>query len=176
MLGIIMAATIAAIMAPVFGYPLWIAFSPAVVFGIACVAAMVRQLFFAISGRSWPRTEGRVISARIRRRLTIAGSQASSNEYWEPVVKYEYTVAGNRYVGSGAGLCDPATNSPSDAAASAKRYQVGSKIEVFYRPGKPRDSLLIPGQIGRALVGLAAVTFLTLGFVSAMVLVAVFDR
>jgi hypothetical protein len=63
------------------------------------------------------------------------------------VVKYEYTVDGNRRIGEGAGMNAPVVGT-KEAETLESRYRAGIKVAVYYDPKKPEASLLVPGQVG----------------------------
>lgn len=129
-LGAMMACAAVLMFAPAFGAPLWVAFSPGLFVCLAALAAASRGVVFAIASRKWPQAHGRVISSRVRERISMGLRSRHNTSSWRAVVKFEYEVNGTRYVGSGAGVCDPETTNPEDAKAFAARYRPGAKVAL----------------------------------------------
>ena len=121
------------------------------VFGAFISAGFVRDLYFALKSRRWPRAEGRVVDSR----LHLGGMSRVEDD--SALIEYEYQIGGVRYTsrrldyaGRGAGW---------SARRVLARYSEGDVVGINYDPADPARAVLQPGMsIGnvlRLLVGLA---------------------
>ena len=101
--------------------------------------------------RDWPVTEGQLLISRVERHL----------EYAVPEVTYEYSVAGERYVGHRFSFKDNEILFPMDFEIA---YPEGETTRVFFWPLHPEISVLERGYSAKYL--LAAVAGLVLFLLS----------
>ena len=105
--------------------------------------AGLRNVWIGLISPSWPRAQGLVIAADVRRR----GVRAQRNYAYE---QYAYNVGGVPYDGSRVST----DLFFVDYRAVLSRYRVNQPVQVYYNPNNPRDALLEPGSLeGIWLVG-----------------------
>ncbi len=59
--------------------------------------------------------------------------------------RYRYRVKGEDYLGSRVTFSDSINKTAGELKKLQERYQGKSQIQVFYRPGRPQQSVLVPG-------------------------------
>lgn len=168
MLAVVMTATIAAMLAPVFGAPLFVMLTPGIPLGIAGVIASVRLLRRGGASRHWPSARCQILSSVVERRMTLRGEAQSDNFYWAPLIKYEFIVAGRRCDGveSGNGISWSIEKNLADRFAA--QFPAVKDATVYYNPTDPADSCLIRGQTRGAFIGLVISLILTVNFSGAV--------
>ena len=142
-------------------------------FGLAILAIVVSSLREAAAMKHWPVAQGRVLSAKVEEyRQSISrgtGGPRDRMTLYQPVLLYEYEVAGKRFQGSRIAQ-SPGLNRgvPEFAEKLVEHYPSGSAVMVRYNPKRPDESVLepcVPGSwifgaaIGVALLVLAAYTY-----------------
>ena len=124
--------------------------------GLYLSAGFIRDLYFAIKSKEWPKTAGKVIDADIARTGTGRGSYSSADVY------YEYEVRGERYTSRRIDYAGRGGGAPG-AYDYAGRYSEGQGLAVRYDPNNPKRAVLEtgarPGNFFRLLVGFAVVAF-----------------
>ncbi len=98
--------------------------------GLIALALWLRAR--AAQSRQWPSVEGTVLESRV---------DAAHLEFMKPVLRYQYTVDGCRYVGfrvafSGYGVSRQAM------ARLIEPYPAGRPVRVYYDPGNPASAVL----------------------------------
>lgn len=98
--------------------------------GLIALALWLRAR--AAQSRQWPSVEGTVLEARV---------DDAHLEFMKPVLRYQYTVDGRRYVGfrvafSGYGVSRRAM------ADLIRPYAVGQAVRVYYDPARPASAVL----------------------------------
>jgi len=142
-------------------------------FGLAILAIVVSSLREAAAMKHWPVAQGRVLSAKVEEyRQSISrgtGGPRDRMTLYQPVLLYEYEVAGKRFQGSRIAQ-SPGLNRgvPEFAEKLVERYPSGSAVMVRYNPKRPDESVLEPrvpaswifgAAVGVALLVLAAYTY-----------------
>jgi hypothetical protein len=97
--------------------------------------------------QSFPKTEGRIISAQI---ITRTGSRGRI--YYHPAFVYSYAVPG--YFQSFTGRRYRYDGFPSDQTSAnqiVEAHPAGSAVTVYYNPRNPADTLLSPGVLPQDL-------------------------
>ena len=97
------------------------------------------KLYFATKSLSWPSCEGTIQHAEARRMRQRYG------ELCVVSIRYDYTVADNRYTGSRYNY-DTANLSWKAANKIVSEYPVGTVVKVYYSPSSPQESVLVPGR------------------------------
>ena len=93
---------------------------------------------FRLYGASlrWPSVPGRVLESR----LTLSPHGQNLRNFW---VKYEFEVEGKKYTDYRVALYTIVRK--DEAERLARRFPDDATVEVFYRPGKPKTAVLVPG-------------------------------
>lgn len=102
----------------------------------------VGGLFRSNASKSWPTTQGTVVSSGVR------VPKSSSKSLYTPVVRYEYHVDGHKHTSARVSFGDASTSHSSDAQKVVARYPAGSSITVHYSPKDPASSVLEAGITG----------------------------
>jgi hypothetical protein len=119
------------------------------VIGVLALVAGGRLISISVKGRGWPVTSGHVIEKSVGPSSTTGASRAG--HYFEPRVKYTYTVAGKNYIG---------TRIRSVTAAYDKSHaerivnDMPESVRVHYNPRDPGDAYLQPSSVALAAVAL----------------------
>lgn len=100
--------------------------------GLALLALALWMRRRAAQCAHWPSVEGTVLESRV---------DDAHLEFMKPVLRYQYTVDGRRYVGfrvafSGYGISRPSM------AALIRPYPAGRTVRVFYDPRRPASAVL----------------------------------
>jgi len=103
----------------------------------------VRDIVRGFASKSWPSTQGVVLSSRI-------SSHPGSHASWFPVVTFQYTVDDRAFEGDVIAfhsLSGPRVggNNRADVQEMADSYAAGTTVEVYYDPQDPAVSVLQPG-------------------------------
>ena len=94
----------------------------------------------------WPSVSGQVTSSSVTLETTQADSDSRLESTYYPSVSYDYRVDGQALKGSRIGIGGAVgTARKEDAEAVAKRYAVGSKVDVYYDPANPEYAVLVRG-------------------------------
>lgn len=113
--------------------------------GLILMALIHSRGYEAERTGKWPTTTGTVTES-YSRLFEDYDVQAGSSHWFEPVVSYEYTVAGTRYSSSGVYQKEVMYFLESDLDRLLSRFRVGATVDVHYSPGDPSQSVLIPGH------------------------------
>ncbi len=139
---------------------------------IGVLIVVLCDLPTALASRSWPATQGRVVSTEV-----------TTEEFYEhdvglcPNVQYRYSVAGQDYESHRLGVWNECYNTKARAEEFLKGYPTGAQVLVYYDLGNPQHALLHPGAPDWSYYLLVAVGFLLLGAGAVMAGAAVFgDR
>ncbi len=100
----------------------------------------LRRFSTAWSMRGWQLTQGRVVTAEMRR-----GKNKSPDGclLYDPVLRYSYTVGGQTFEGSRY-THQAVTNAPSLTTQFITRLTQGSEVPVYYHPRNPAEAVVQP--------------------------------
>ncbi len=130
--------------------------------GIAGLVHSLRQNRMRLASFDWPVAEGIVIASKVEKKR---GSKGGAT--YAPIVRYEYTVDGERYVGDKvmAGMA-LSTSMRGSAEKIVARYPLVSPVIVYYDPEYPETSLLEPESTANIWMGsVFSLVFFVLGAV-----------
>lgn len=145
-----------------------------VLWGAWSIYKGVRANNRAKATHDWPATTGRVVNVEVTSRISSRQSNGHTvrSVRYEPVVTYEYQVAGSVYTGVKIQQNPKTYASKSKADEVANQYPVETTVMVYYDPQKIEDAVLVQGGGGAIgtifggvvliLLGLVIVYFLTL--------------
>jgi hypothetical protein len=110
------------------------------------IVTSIRMWVLAQASKSWPATEGSVITAQVRpsgvRRVRFV-----------PYVRYGYSVEGRYHVGNRICFESAQTYERDEAEKITASYPEGSPVNVYYDPARPAQSTLEQRHVG-VLTGL----------------------
>jgi hypothetical protein len=92
--------------------------------------------------QSWTTTTGRVVRSELEVQHHRFSGEAETVEN-VPVVDYEFTVGGRKYLGSRIGIGDDAGGANTEATLA--RYVVGHDVTVYFDPNDPKNCVLERG-------------------------------
>jgi hypothetical protein len=92
----------------------------------------------------WPSVPGRIISSRVAAQNETNDGHSFVRE-WQVDVDYTYTVNGQPFKSKRIRALLPRFSTEDEALALQKRFPAGAEVPVFYDPGKPGSSVLVPG-------------------------------
>lgn len=111
----------------------------------------------------WPTVEGRVVRSEVDH-----STDAEGGDSYTPEIEYEYTVDGLEYENNRVRFGENSYSSRRRAEEETGRYPVGRRVEVYYEPGDPDNSVLEPGAtLGSYLGVVMGAMFLGIGLISA---------
>jgi Protein of unknown function (DUF3592) len=135
--------------------------------GGTLMAGTVRQLRESMESMSWPIAVGKVTrsemqaqSLKVRRRGSDGIRRSSSDETYEAQIEYEFEVEGATHKGSRLTTVHGGTlASKQNVEQTLKKYPIGKKVTVSFKPGDPTQCVLEPGNWGGffALAGLSLI-------------------
>jgi hypothetical protein len=115
--------------------------------------------------KDWPTTMGRVITATVEQRRSSSSEGGYSTSHY-PQVIYEYTVNGQKYMGSKINFgMEVGYGWAGMAERIIAKYPVGGMVQVYYDPGDPIQAVLerSSGSSSKILIGVAVVILVILG-------------
>jgi len=100
--------------------------------------------------QDWPATSGRITNVEVASRTSSRQSNGHTvrSVRYEPLVTYEYQVAGSVYTGVKIQQNPKTYASKSKADEVVKQYPVGTTVMVYYDPQKIEDAVLVQGGGG----------------------------
>lgn len=100
----------------------------------------LRRFSTAWSMRGWQLTQGRVVTAEMRR-----GKNKSPDGclLYDPLLRYSYTVGGHTFEGSRF-THQAVTNAANQTTQFITRLTLGAKVPVYYHPRNPAEAVVQP--------------------------------
>ena len=119
-----------------------------------------------MQSENWDKGTATITSSEIekteRRSKDPQGFNQTSTSY-SVRVKYSYTVEGSNYEGNTIGFGTMSHNEKSDAQEELKSYLKGKKIDVYYDPENPSDSVLKKGVFWPMYIVIAVSVIMLIG-------------
>ena len=119
-----------------------------------------------MQSENWDKGTATITSSEIkkteRRSKDPQGFTQTSTSY-SVRVKYSYTVEGSNYEGNTIGFGTMSHNEKSDAQEELKSYPNGKKIDVYYDPENPSDSVLKKGVFWPMYIVIAVSVIMLIG-------------
>ena len=119
-----------------------------VLVGVATGSFFVYRIFQGVTSNRWPFAIGELESSELKEVIykgSDAGGGVDSASAWVVNFKYSYSVSDRKYKGSRVTYSDGINKTSRALKKLQKRYQGKSLIQVYYNPGNPRQSVLVPG-------------------------------
>ena len=116
---------------------------PFLLVAVAFVVVALRSRMRADRSGSWNQTTAQVVKSQVESHQSYSSSSHTHTTMYDPVIVYEYVVAGQRYqndrINFGGGL---STSWPGPSQEVVGRYQVGNTVNVYFDPANPAESVL----------------------------------
>ena len=114
--------------------------------------------------RSFTRTQGRILAARVEE---LPGPAEHGGPQFRAVIRYGFEARGRTYESERISVDTPASASsadPQEARRWTERHPAGSVVDVWFDPADPRRSVLVRGAasapvVAAVVVGLALVAY-----------------
>ena len=134
---------------------------------------------YAEDSKTWPETEGRVISVKLQRNSstgikTPGGGHSSGHTSYKPVIKYEYYVKGIEYESTNISFGDSSFSDHRKAQNILNGFKPGQYVNVYYKPDNPRIVVLNRGSNGIPIPLIVGVSFT--GLSVPLFIIAVFNK
>lgn len=117
------------------------------VIGAAAIIAGTIQLLAALRIRRWPVVRGRIEERSVGPSTTTGASRPG--RYFEPRVRYSYSVDGKPYTGQ---RISPAKAAYDEGHARRVVDKLPDEVDVHYNPRDPGDGYLRPTSLALALI------------------------
>ena len=112
--------------------------------GIFLLAWGVYEMKRAYESRTWPDTQGTVISSYIDKRSHRDSNHHTSTIY-TPKIRYQYQVEGKHYTCNRIEFGGESGGKRSKAKKVVDKYPSGKKVTVYYNPQDPKVAVLKAG-------------------------------
>lgn len=122
-----------------------------VIVGAAILLLALADALRKGASTDWPTAGGTVIGADLQAAAPAGrtpGEELPRRAAWRALVRYQYSVEGTRHTGVRVSLASAAPATRAEAEAVLRRYPPGTRVQVYYRPEHPTDSVLEPGLPG----------------------------
>ena len=110
--------------------------------GLLMIVGSLRVVWKGWRARFWPQTTGTVQKAEFR---SYESPGADSTTTWEHRVRYEYTVAGERFEGTRIHPGYSASSRLATHQVLSDLLQPGRQVRVFYNARRPAECTLAVG-------------------------------
>ena len=129
------------------------------VLALSAFLYFLRRFSTAWSMRDWRRTEGRVVTAEMRRGKTKSSDGCL---LYDPVLRYSYTVGEHTFEGSRF-THQAVRNAPSLTTQFITRLTQGAEVPVYYHPRNPAEAVVQPlSWQGSAMAALTSALLLVM--------------
>ena len=109
--------------------------------GIFCIVGGFVYVWQAFASRTWPSVKGIIKMSEMS-----TSSDHDGGRRYQFVVEYDYSVSGMAYTNNFYSY-KPTYNAAQSRGARelVEKYPLESEVDVFYNPGNPKKSVLLPG-------------------------------
>jgi len=110
------------------------------IFTLAAIGVYTMDIVSSTRATAWPTSEGTV---------TYSGASrgcSNSASFW-PKVRYQYSVAGQPYIGERLVFGNIGCGAKDDAESIVQKFPVHSNVIVHFNPQDPGDSVLPVGRV-----------------------------
>jgi Protein of unknown function (DUF3592) len=116
----------------------------------------------------WPVTRGKIIAAEVEAyqgRVDTSSDTNAPRTFYKPSVVYTYRVNGRQFQGDRVTIGTKiSATMPGVASRLAKRYPVGTEVDVHYNPKSPGESVLRPRSMTHWLLWVVVIAMFTLAW------------
>ncbi|MFL5331418.1 MAG: DUF3592 domain-containing protein [Gemmataceae bacterium] len=114
-------------------------------FGLVAVLFAMAYLCYVFTASRWPTVRGKIIESGVEAFLNYRNMDDTGRVYtnYKPSVLYAYDVNGHHFTGDRVSLGVKISSTlPLIAKRMAKKYAVGTEVDVRYNPQSPGESTL----------------------------------
>ena len=133
----------------------------------------IKSIYYGFISKSWPCTEGIVISSGVSPIYKYGGKGGIISLY-QPRVSCEFVVCGEKYTCDRISCREEALESRGSETSADKvisEFPVEAKVKVFYNPQRPRMALLKPGiSAGQFILYLIILTLVVFPILAVFIL------
>jgi hypothetical protein len=131
------------------------------VIGLGALGYFGWTYYLQSAAASWPTAKATVTTSRITEELSV--SRRGATTFYVADIRYQYAVGGDRFTGSDLWFNSrPSSTIRADMEKLLAEYPVGKSMFVYYDPGSPQRSVVMPTKqqtivrwgIGIGVVGL----------------------
>ena len=131
------------------------------ILGLVLLLIGIRQRSKAKAAAEWPTTTGTIISASLQENSSLDSDNNTQITY-EPLVQYQYSLIGQRYVGTRLSFGHMSYDYRT-AAKKIAAYVPGAQVTVHYDPTDPSQSVLEPKAAGGMVIIILGTLFMVIG-------------
>ncbi len=116
--------------------------------GLVLMCRDLPLLYHAYACQNWPTTTGQITSSCVEaaHKETIENTTFIEGPY-TPDISYTYVVDGKKYISNRVDFKADSGRPQIDADVLVQDYPLGEKVDVYYQPGDPANSVLRPGVV-----------------------------
>ncbi|MAT13862.1 MAG: hypothetical protein CMJ46_01170 [Planctomyces sp.] len=118
--------------------------------GSGLLAYSVVKYYESLNSKTWPSVRGTIVESYIYTHKDDGEISYSAE------IAYAYRVGKTRYTGERLTAFSTTSSRKEGAEKLVETYPVGKRLDVFYNPDKPKDSVLIPGEEQEPVGGMFA--------------------
>lgn len=133
-----------------------------ILIGVIILSFAFIHLRRGVSRKSWTRIEGEIIQSEVQSR-----DAGDGDRIYDPIVAYRYKVNLAEYTSSVITESAPlSVGTQRYAKKLVEKYQVNTKVDVYYNPDKPEEAVLDPrtSVSGMILIATLGTAVLLCGF------------
>jgi hypothetical protein len=124
----------------------YLAFSIALVLGMAMTGWGAYKVWRAAASADWPETTGSVTKSRVQEIIRSRYTRWLLGRYkYSPQITYRYTVGGKGYVNNEFSYADAGSGDAGEVRGIVRQYPPGRQVVVHYNPDDPGISVLHSG-------------------------------
>jgi hypothetical protein len=119
----------------------------------------------ANASKLWPSAQGKIIDVDLHQQLT-KNTDSRSRYVYKIRIKYEYVIAGTKYISNKLNLGQVSTSNKRKVEAKALELMSKDQVDVFYDPKNPEIAILETGMSsGIKFTIFCGLTFLLFGII-----------
>jgi len=110
-----------------------------IIFGLIGAIALAVPITKDLSLYRWNQTGAKVVSTQI-----VRTEDHTSIGAWvyDPVITYQYTVAGKTYSSNSLSVYQDGSNDESVTQSIINKYPINGTIEIYYNPNNPAEAYI----------------------------------
>ena len=122
---------------------------PFILFGAIFAVWGIYEFIGGMASEDWPATEGAIVRSGVS---VDKGDSKDAEPRYIASVEYDYVVNDYEYTGDRIAFESQSFFEENAAKKIIRKYPVGKKVQVFYDPDKPHNSVLEPGTTSNSFL------------------------